>query len=154
MAAPDTSPAGDRVGSSTDGVDSNWWYVIAAMPVLSLLGFLVFGWVVASVFFALGFGAMPMGGPMMGPAAFAGPLVAVFLPVFLIGMVGSVLGLLFPVALYFDATAVGEADVGWEPDPALYALVAVVGIVATAFLLNVAVSLYYLYQRHEHVGTP
>ncbi|WP_135821793.1 hypothetical protein [Halostella litorea] len=149
MSAPE-SPSTDR--AAADRVDSNWWYVVAVMPVLSLLGFLVFGWVVAALFFSLGFG-LPMGG-MMGPMAVAGPLVVVFLPLFLLGMVGTVLTALFPIALYLDAEAVAAADVGWDPDPALYALVAVVGIVATAFLLDVAVSLYYLYQRHQHVGTP
>ena len=151
MAAPDTSPA-DRVDSPADRVDSNWWYVVALMPVLSLLGFLVFSWVAAAAVFSFGFGAV--GGGMMGPGMVAAPLMVLFVPLFLLGTVGTALTVLFPVAVYLDAKAVAAADVGWDPDPTLYALVAVVGIVATAFLLDLLLSGYYLYRRHQYVGTP
>jgi len=137
-------------------VDSNWWYVVAVMPLFSLVGCLVFGWMLAAVFLGIGTGLLPTT-PMTGPGMsgeMPGGLFALMIPMFLFGTVGTVLTAVFPISLYLDAKAVRAADVGWDPDPVLYALVAVVGIVSTAFAIGIPLSLYYLYQRHRHVGTP
>jgi hypothetical protein len=150
MAAPErASRLADR-----PRVDSNWWYVVAVMPLFSLLGFLVFGWMLAAVFLGIGTGLMPMMGPVGMTSGMPGGLFALLVPMVLFGTVATVLTAVFPVALYLDAKAVRAADVGWKPDPVLYALVAVVGIVSTAFAVGIPLSIYYLYQRHRHVGTP
>jgi hypothetical protein len=138
-------------------VDSNWWYVVAVMPLFSLVGFLVFGWMLAAVFLGIGTGLMPVEMPMTGPGmsgGMPGGFFALMIPMMIFGTVGTVLTAAFPIALYLDAKAVRAADVRWDPDPVLYALVAVVGIVSTAFAIGIPLSLYYLYQRHRHVGTP
>ncbi|WP_323191357.1 hypothetical protein [Halostella sp. PRR32] len=146
MAAPDsTTRLADR-----PRVDSNWWYVVAVTPLFSLLLFLVTGWMVAAVLLGFGGGLMPM----MGHSGTLAGIFTLLIPVFLFGTVGTVLTAVFPISLYLDAKAVRAADIGWDPDPVLYALVAVVGIVSTAFAFGIPLSLYYLYQRHRHVGTP
>ena len=51
-----------------------------------------------------------------------------------------------------DATAVAEAPGSWAPDPALYGLLALAGLVAQP--LQVPLAVYYLYKRHGAVGVP
>jgi hypothetical protein len=69
-------------------------------------------------------------------------------------LLGLLLALLFPFAIYADAAAVADADVGWDPDPFLYGLLGAVGLFAGGAPVQPAVGLYYLYRRHQHVGTP
>ena len=49
-------------------------------------------------------------------------------------------------------TAAGETTDGWRPDPALYGLLGLAGVVAQP--LQVPLAVYYLYKRHEATGVP
>ncbi|WP_049985145.1 hypothetical protein [Halobellus rufus] len=88
------------------------------------------------------------------------PAFAALLPFVLV--LALVLGVLlipvFSVSLYLDARAVGESDVGWEPNRTLWAAVGVVHLlnvlVPMIWLLSVPAGGYYLWQRHERVGRP
>lgn len=132
-------------------VDSKWWYWIAAVPVVALVG-TVFG----VLFGLLGFVGFLFGVGFDAGALSLVPFVAVALAVVLVALVGGVLTLVFPVAMYVDARAINEAaaDYEWRPDPALYGLVALAGALTTTFVVTVPLALYYLYRRHETVGTP
>ena len=57
----------------------------------------------------------------------------------------ALFGVLWAVALFFDAKRVRAADLDWSPSPVLYAF----GSFFTAI-----VPLYYLYKRYEHVSMP
>jgi hypothetical protein len=131
------------------GVDSRWWYWVAAVPVYFLVT-LVGGAVAAGVF--LFAGLLDLAG-LSGLASFStflvfGAIASLF------GLVGIVVAVLFPVALYVDARAVEALDGEWTPDPVLWGLLAVVAVLVTNFVLSVPLALYYLYKRHESVGTP
>ena len=130
---------GDLLPHAT--VDSKWWYWIAAVPVFALVGTLL------GVLFAV-----------VGVASFflGLPFVAFVIAVGFVGVVGAILTLVFPLAVYVDARAIAEAEAAydWRPDPALYGLVALAGAITTTFVVTVPLALYYLYKRHETVGTP
>ncbi|SFR32838.1 hypothetical protein [Halogeometricum limi] len=134
-------PIGDLLPYAS--VDSNWWYWIAAPIVLFVLslvgGSLFFVGFLFDLFFTgglLSFGAALLFG---GFAA----------------LVGLVISVLFPVAVYVDARALSDApESSWSPDPVLYGLVALAGVVLTAFTVSVPFGIYYLYRRHTAVGTP
>jgi len=87
---------------SDGSVDSRWWLLVLAMPIVTVaeacLAFLLVGFVTASTG-ASGFVTL------LVPAA---PFLAIALLV----------RLLLPLALYKDATAIRDADVAWDPDPA------------------------------------
>lgn len=124
------------------GVDSRWWYWIAAVPVYALLSML-FGFLLVFVFI------------LAGVADTAGlGLVAFALFVVFVAVPGLVLTILFPIATYVDAKAVAEADLAWDPDPALFGVLALASVLVSAFTASVLLALYYLYRRHQHVGTP
>lgn len=113
--------------------DSQWWYLIAVVPVAYVLPFLVFPLVFA--------GFMLDGGPaLVGIGLF---MFAMF--------VGVVVSVILPIALYKDMSMI-PADINWTPDRDLYILVSIVGIFTPG--VSPAVSLYYLYKRHVHVGVP
>ena len=76
----------------------------------------------------------------------------IVLPV--LGLLGLVLTILFPVATYVDARAIAESDASWTPDPLVWGLAALATVVLSAFTLSVVLALYYLYKRHVAVGTP
>ncbi|WP_254536406.1 hypothetical protein [Halomarina litorea] len=144
--------------STTAPVESRWWLAIAAAAVFWVLAYVVGALLFLTAFagFLGGVAGWPLGhfgGP--GPAGFFpvgfGFVLLVVIPLALLGLA---LGLLLPVALYLDAEAVGRANVGWDPDPVLYAIVGVVGLFAQGVPVQPAVALYYLYRRHQHVGTP
>ena len=141
---PGASGANDPVGDLLPrvGVDSRWWYWIAAVPVYFAL--------------TLAFGALLVPVFLLGFAFDAGVAVALFAVVggVFVALPGLALAVLFPVAVYVDARAVSAADVGWNPDPALYGLVALAGVLVTAFTVSVPLALYYLYRRHGAVGVP
>jgi hypothetical protein len=97
----------------------------------------------------------PVGpGHGMLPFAVPGALGLASLLIVPLVVLGVLSSLLLPVALYLDAEAVGAADVGWTPDPVLYAIAGVVGLFAQGLPIQPAVALYYLYRRHERVGEP
>lgn len=152
-------PPGERSGpyERSERVDSRWWLVVAAAAafwaVVYAVGVLFALVAVLGVFGGAFFGSM---GPGHGfpfpffPGAF-GLAALLIVPLVLVGFLVS---LLLPVALYLDSEAVGRADVGWTPDPVLYAIAGVVGLFAQGLPIQPAVALYYLYRRHEHVGEP
>jgi hypothetical protein len=130
-------------------VDSNWWYGVAAVPVYFLVTF-VGGAVAAVVFLFAGF--LDVAG--LGGLASASTFVLVAGAAALFGLVGVVVAVVFPVALYVDARAVEDIGGEWTPDPVLWGLLAVVAVVVTNFVLSVPLAVYYLYRRHEAVGVP
>lgn len=164
MHSSDTSPeAGEDAGEREFGrggpggsslfpeatVDSRWWYWIAAVPVYFLLT-LVLSLFAVGLFF-LGFLFDLAGGGGLGTV---GVTTLFVLGAVFVALPGLVLAVLFPVAMYVDAKAVRYASVGWDPDPVLYGLVAAVGVVVTNFVVSVPLAVYYLYRRHQAVGTP
>jgi hypothetical protein len=175
MSPPADEPADQPAAQaeSAERVDSKWWYLVAAVPlyyvVASVLGFLV--GVAAFVFALTGSGMMLEGMWHTGPGMQTG--FAVGGSLFVLGilglaLVGLVLTLVFPVAIYFDAEAVeragpgptdgasggkpGDAGSVWQPDPTLYGLLGLAGVVAQP--LQVPLAVYYLYKRHEFQGQP
>lgn len=133
-------PLGDLLPRAD--ADSRWWYWIAAVPasaVVALVGgvFLLFGFL---------FDLFLTGGLLtFGATFFLVPVV---------GLVGLVLTVMYPVATYVDARAIAESRAEWTPDPLVWGLVALASVVFSAFSLSVVASLYYLYKRHGAVGTP
>jgi hypothetical protein len=134
-------PLGDLLPYAS--VDSNWWYWIAAPLVFFVLS------AVGGVLFFVGFlfDVFLTGGLLtFGVAVVAGGVAA---------LVGLVLSVMFPVAVYVDARALSDDPASsWSPDPLLYGLVALAGVVLTAFTVSVPLAIYYLYRRHVAVGTP
>jgi hypothetical protein len=134
-------PVGDLLPYAS--VDSNWWYWIAAPLVFFVLS------LVGGVLFFVGFlfDVFLTGGLLtFGLAVVAGSVAA---------LVGLVLSVMFPVAVYVDARALSDDPASsWSPDPLLYGLVALAGVVLTAFTVSVPLAIYYLYRRHVAVGTP
>jgi hypothetical protein len=141
----DGAPAG-----SGSGVDSNWWYWVAAVPVYYVLA-TVAGVAFAVLAFGLALtGAAGVGGPP-GIGVGIGFFGAFAVGLLLVG-VGLVVSLVFPLAVYADAEAVAAERGDWQPDPALYGLLGLAGVVAQP--LQVPLAVYYLYKRHESVGRP
>ncbi len=142
----DTSEFDDPLGDllPRPGVDSRWWYWIAAIPLYVVVGaaFVLLFAVIALLGFGIGFDA--------------GFVVAglLFVVVLGLGLVGLVLTILFPVATYVDARAVAASDAPWTPDPLVWGLAALATVVLSAFTLSFVMAIYYLYKRHVAVGTP
>lgn len=131
-------------------VDSKWWYWIAAVPLFALVGTLL-----GVLFAVVGFVGFFLGVGFDAGVLSVLPFFAVVLAIGFIGVVGAILTLVFPLAVYVDARAVAESDASdWRPDPALYGLVALAGAITTTFVVTVPLALYYLYRRHDAVGTP
>lgn len=139
----------DPPSQTYDG--SRWWYWIAAYPIYSLLAIpvAIFG----LILFAPVGATMPTGDPQfMGPIVFA--VIALVIGVSAIyALLGLILTLLLPVALYIDASEITASDVTWSPDPTLYGLVGLLNFLA-APIVGIIIAVYYLYRRHEHIGTP
>lgn len=130
----------ERLPSLT--VDSHWWYWIAAVPVYFVLSTLV------------GFGAFLLAVTGLALDSGVGVFVLFVVAFALIAIPGVVLSVMFPLATYADARAIAGAEIDWTPDPVLYGLIALAAVLVTAFTLSVPLALYYLYQRHRHVGVP
>lgn len=132
-------------------VDSNWWYWIAAVPAYFLV---MLGLGVAAAFlfvfaFALDLaGLAGLGSVVVTLMAMAGFAI--------LGLLGLVVAVMFPVATYVDARAISRAGRAgdWRPDPLLYGLVALVAVLATNVVLSVPFAVYYLYRRHRELGVP
>lgn len=129
-------------------VDSNWWYWVAAVPL-----YYVLATVAGFAFAVIAFGAALTGvaGGEPGIAVGLGFLGAFGVAMLLVA-VGMLLSILFPFAIYVDAEAVERAGGDWQPDPALYGLLGLAGVIAQP--LQVPLAVYYLYKRHESVGRP
>ena len=109
------------------------------MPVLGLLGFL---FALFAVFLVV-----------LDAGAGYGVSTLVFLLVVPLAGISLLVTLVAAVAFYFDAEAVAAADLAaWEPDPVLWGVIGVAGVFFP--LLQIGAAVYYLYQRHRHVGTP
>ncbi|AUV83650.1 hypothetical protein C2R22_20025 [Salinigranum rubrum] len=130
-------------------VDSNWWYWIAAVP--AYLVVTLAGGVVAAVLF---FSAALLDIVGLGGLASISTFVLFGGFAALLGLLGVVLAFMFPVAVYVDARALEREGGAWTPDPVLWGLLAVVAVLVTNFIVSVPLALYYLYKRHEAVGTP
>ena len=145
-------------------VDSRWWYWVAAVPAVFAFWLVAVAWVTVAV--------------ALGPLADANPL-AQAAEISMVAFVGPflVLTIVFPFAVYADATAVIDAAVGWRPPRAAVTGAAAVGpfvavggglldlladgtfdvpgwAVVLGFLLAVPVAGYYLLRRHEELGVP
>jgi uncharacterized protein YjeT (DUF2065 family) len=156
--APSTGNAAETAGSDSAvgdllphaSVDSKWWYWIAAVPLFALVGTLL-----GVVFAVVGFLGFFLGLGFDAGMLSVLPFFAVVVAIGLVAVVGGILTLVFPLAMYVDARAVSESETAeWRPDPALYGLVALAGAITTTFVVTVPLALYYLYKRHEAVGTP
>lgn len=147
----ETAPSSTPTATTVD--ESRWWYWIAAYPIYSLLAIPLA--LLAVVLFASVGAATAPAGPdpqVVGPAMFG--VVALVVGIGAIyALLGLVLTLLLPVALYVDATELTESAVDWSPDPILYGLIGLLNFLA-APVVGIIVAVYYLYRRHEHVGTP
>ena len=135
-------PVGDLLPRA--GVDSRWWYWIAAIPLYVVVGaaaVLLFA-VAALLGFGIGFEA---GFVVTG---------LLFVTVFILGLLGLVFSIVFPIAMYVDARAIAASEASWTPDPLVWGLAALATEVLSVFTLSVVVALYYLYKRHVAVGTP
>jgi hypothetical protein len=148
------SPGGTATGDAVDdplgdllprpGVDSRWWYWIAAIPLYVVVG-AALGLLFAVVALA-GFG-LGLDGGLIG-------FGLLFVLVVALGVAGLVLTILFPVATYVDARAIATSDASWTPDPLVWGLAALATVVLSAFTLSFVLAIYYLYKRHVAVGTP
>ncbi|WP_232686736.1 hypothetical protein [Halobacterium zhouii] len=139
---------------STSAPDSRWWYLVLAVPVFYALA-TVLSFVVGFVAFVatlVGVTGGVGGGPGSSELAVGFGVVGIVGLVLLVVLVGLVLSLAFPIALYFDAEALADADTTWQPDPALYGLLGLASVVAQP--LQIPLGVYYLYKRHEAVGVP
>lgn len=137
--------------SSDPPVASRWWYWIAAYPIVAVLSIPVIIALVILFFAPIAMIDATVGDP-------AAPLALVFL--LFVGMLGLAFFLLalavfvmLPVALYFDAKEVELAEVEWEPDPFVYAIIATLQFFVTP-VIGFIVAIYYLYRRHTDVGVP
>jgi hypothetical protein len=132
--------------------DSRWWYWVAALPVYFVVA-AVAGFVVSIVaFVAAVTGASAMEPGIGAPTTIGLGVAGVFVVVLLLVGVGMLLTLLFPVAIYLDADAVADTAGDWDPDPVLYGLLGLAGVVAQP--LQAPLAVYYLYRRHQSAGVP
>ncbi|MFB6269705.1 MAG: hypothetical protein ABEH83_07160 [Halobacterium sp.] len=156
--APDAPRDPDRGDSHAPSPppDSRWWYWVAALPVYFVLATVVgFAIGVAAVALALTGATTVQHGVWMEMPMGAGAgigFVLVMLAVMVLASIGMLLSLLFPVAIYLDADAVAATTGDWTPDPMLYGLIGLAGVIAQP--LQVPLAVYYLYKRHESEGVP
>lgn len=131
------------------GVESNWWYWVAAVPVYFLVALV--GGVLAAIVFIFA-GVLDIVG--LGGLASVSTFILFGGVATLFGLFGVVIAIVFPIAIYVDARAIESAGKAWTPDPVLWGLLAVVAVLVTNFIISVPLALYYLYKRHEALGTP
>lgn len=113
-----------------------WWYLLVFAPMVASLVTIVS--VAVGVVVALDIGADLS---TYAPAYFA------------LGLMGLPLVVLYPLAMYRDATAVAERDLAWTPTSRCYTVAALLTI-PTLFVAAMPLSAYYLYKRRQHVGRP
>lgn len=116
--------------------EPRWWYLVLAVPVLTLV-MLVVGFPVA--LFA-----------MLAAVRFS--VLLLFMLLLVVGVPLFAATVLLPLALYKDIEYVQSLDVQWDPDRDLYVLLGVVGIFVG--MVSPVVATYYLYKRHTHLGRP
>ena len=135
-------------------VRSRWWYWLVADVAVGVVGLLAV--YAAAVLVVLAGAGFAFGSPRTTFGLSVTALVVVALPLLALFLAWLIVGVVTPFALYVDAEAVADADLGWDPDPTLYAVAGAVGLFANpaGIPLQPAVAAYYLYRRHRHVGTP
>ena len=138
-------------GDPEQPVASRWWYWIVAYPVVGLLAIPFFG-LVAVFFFVTMATIEGAGGTIAGPVILVVMLFAAILA-FSFVLLAFVVFVMLPVALYFDAKAVAQTDLDWEPDPFVYAILGALQFFVTP-IIGLMVAIYYLYRRHTDVGVP
>ena len=126
----------------SDVRNSKWWLLIAAIPVLQILViavivgifYVVFGLGQTRIF---GFGEARIAMAMTGLSLLVLPLM-----------------IALPYALYRDIERLDDhgAQAHWDVEQDHYTIAAAVGIFFP--IIAFAVALFYLYQRHVHVGVP
>jgi hypothetical protein len=137
---------------------SHHWYWVAAIPATFLLWVATLAWLaLASSWEAFGFGGS-----------------TVELSLVALGVPFAILTAYFPIAIYRDADYVNRTSGKWAPEPMRQALVALPGFVVlvalgvvallgglspaipviAGFVVSVPFAAYYLWKRHETVGTP
>lgn len=131
-------------------VESRWWYwialyVVSAIVVIPLV--ITISLLIAiAVLIGIGSGSVP-------------GIVWVFsIAIFMIVLSALAFGvlvvfLLLPIALYFDARAIGTTSTAWDPDPVIYAVLAALQFIVTP-IAGLIVAVYYLYRRHVEIGIP
>ena len=135
--------------SDSAPITSRWWYVVAAATVSEAV--VLVALLLAVPLILLGALSVATVDPVAAVGLSAVAVTALVVPILLLGML---LAVFFPVAIYLDAEAVADAGVGWDPDPFLYGLLGAAGLFAGGAPVQPVLGLYYLYRRHEHVGTP
>lgn len=122
--------------------NSRWWYLIAAVPAFYLL---------VIVFISL-FVIPAITGGSWSPLSLNEPLIAQIAVI--LAIPSFLITLILPYALYRDIGLLNESEVPteWEPDQHEYAIAGAAGIFVTG--VSFGVSVYYLYQRHVHLGVP
>jgi hypothetical protein len=129
---------GDLPGNAAP--DSRWWYWIAALPAAAALWFLSFLWAALAATAELGAGLS--GNPIA---------VAFELSVLVGGIPIGVVGVLLPVAVFFDSRAVRREGFEW-PTPATYAALSALSLLVPPVAVGVAA--HYVYRRRRRVGVP
>ncbi|WP_331232635.1 hypothetical protein [Natronorarus salvus] len=132
---------------------SRWWYWIVAYPIYTLLSIPL---VIAAVllFAPVVIVAGPAEAePQMIAPVFAFAMVLLMVGVAVYALLGLVLTVLLPIALYLDAKWIADSELSWEPDPVLYGILGILNFVA-APVIGIIVALYYLYRRRQNIGIP
>jgi hypothetical protein len=135
----------------TESFSSRWWYGIAATLVLLLLVWVAWA------------------GVRLTTAVVPGTDPSQLVPhgieslVFLLGTFVSVVATwasapIFTISLFMDARRVRQSNLDWRPNQYLYGLVGLVHLGAlftvVVYAVTMPVALFYLYRRHQYVGTP
>lgn len=112
----------------------NWWHIIAAVPLFGI-GEVILIW--------------------------AGTPQAVHPAVEWAAFFFHIMVLALPVAFAIDVSFINDVQNNWSPDRMLWILVGVVGVLVAANTVQIellyvlfAFCLWYLYRRHQYVGTP
>ena len=122
--------------------NSRWWYIIAAVPIIEILVAIVIA-IVFTIVFGLGQSSFLGLGETAIAMAMAGLSILV-----------ALVSIPLPYALHRDLNVLNEyaALTEWEIEHHQYVIAGVAGIFIP--IVGFAVSIYYLYQRHVHVGIP
>lgn len=120
------------------GTRSRWWWWIAGLPISVAFWALTVLWLAIAT---------------EGTGLLGDPLISgIRLATVGLGVPLLVIAVLFPVAVYFDATALRHGD-ELAHSPARLGLMAA-GTLLTGPLLSVPFACWYLWRRHEIVGIP
>jgi len=147
---------------SGDRVDSRWWYWIVAAPAVFAFWVVTVAWVALAIWVESDIAVWAPGNDPVTQSA------SISLTVFGVPLV--VLVAILPLAVFQDTRAIDCASVEWSPPGSIYALLSLcswlVGVAMRLLFVylsiaiiagsatSVVVALYYLWQRHEHVGVP